>query len=280
MDYVGKICPYCKTAFKEDDDIVVCSICEMPHHKDCWIENKACTTFGCTGTMMGTGENAGKEVEGLVCDKCGHPYSYGQKFCAGCGSVLGESSNATHFTAAGAVQPYQNMQMNYNSNNDFSSYNSGAYTNTNIGFFNEYSQSDTDVSAFLQSNPLYYIEKFNRLALLHTKTSWNWCSFLFGGCWFAYRKMYGIAAGYIGCALAFSMIPSIGVFLNIALWFASGLFGNYMYKSYMDKELTILKSLDQFNKTTYVMQKGGTSTAAAVISVAAIIVGSLLFNSF
>ena len=52
MDYIGKICPYCKTPLTEEDDIVVCSVCEMPHHKDCWIENAACTTFGCTGSMM------------------------------------------------------------------------------------------------------------------------------------------------------------------------------------------------------------------------------------
>ena len=52
-DYTGKICPYCKTAFKPDDEIVVCSECDMPHHKDCWIENQGCTTFGCLGTIKG-----------------------------------------------------------------------------------------------------------------------------------------------------------------------------------------------------------------------------------
>ena len=30
-----------------------CSACEMPHHKDCWIENQGCTTFGCQGTIRG-----------------------------------------------------------------------------------------------------------------------------------------------------------------------------------------------------------------------------------
>ncbi len=49
--YVGKFCPYCKTKFLETDEIVVCDICEMPHHKDCWIENGECTTFGCTGKI-------------------------------------------------------------------------------------------------------------------------------------------------------------------------------------------------------------------------------------
>ena len=53
QEYIGKICPYCKTAFAEDDEIVQCSACEMPHHKDCWIENQGCTTFGCQGTIRG-----------------------------------------------------------------------------------------------------------------------------------------------------------------------------------------------------------------------------------
>lgn len=52
-EYIGKICPYCKTAFVEGDEIVQCSACEMPHHKDCWIENQGCTTFGCQGTIRG-----------------------------------------------------------------------------------------------------------------------------------------------------------------------------------------------------------------------------------
>jgi uncharacterized Zn finger protein (UPF0148 family) len=30
--YVGKTCPYCKTPFKQDDTIVVCNACFMPHH--------------------------------------------------------------------------------------------------------------------------------------------------------------------------------------------------------------------------------------------------------
>jgi len=49
--YKGKICPYCKTSFLEDDEVVVCDICEMPHHKDCWFDNGQCTTFGCTGKI-------------------------------------------------------------------------------------------------------------------------------------------------------------------------------------------------------------------------------------
>ena len=50
-NYIEKICPYCKAKFTEDDNIVVCSDCDMPHHIDCWRENQGCTTFGCSGTI-------------------------------------------------------------------------------------------------------------------------------------------------------------------------------------------------------------------------------------
>ena len=46
-EYVGKICPYCKTEIKEGDEVKVCPECGIPHHAACWEENKGCTTFGC-----------------------------------------------------------------------------------------------------------------------------------------------------------------------------------------------------------------------------------------
>ena len=49
--YVGKTCPYCKTIFKEDDVVVFCNTCDMPHHLSCWQANEGCTTFGCSGTI-------------------------------------------------------------------------------------------------------------------------------------------------------------------------------------------------------------------------------------
>lgn len=51
-DYTNKSCPYCKAQFKPNDLVVICSDCDMPHHKECWIENSGCTTFGCLGTMV------------------------------------------------------------------------------------------------------------------------------------------------------------------------------------------------------------------------------------
>ena len=92
--YANKTCPYCKTGFSEDDIVVVCSVCEMPHHKECWIENTACTTFGCTGTITfpnGGMTEADITFEGIppvFCSRCGTPSFGGTPICARCGTPL------------------------------------------------------------------------------------------------------------------------------------------------------------------------------------------------
>lgn len=92
--FAGKKCPYCHGGFSEEDIVVVCSICDMPHHKECWIENKACTTFGCTGTITfpnGQKAEAAIEIEeqpAVFCSKCGAKGKPAALFCNKCGSPL------------------------------------------------------------------------------------------------------------------------------------------------------------------------------------------------
>ncbi len=42
-------CPYCKYPIFEECDYLVCPGCEVPHHRECWQQNRGCTTFACTG---------------------------------------------------------------------------------------------------------------------------------------------------------------------------------------------------------------------------------------
>ncbi len=45
---IGKTCPYCQFPIKQNLEVIVCSECNIPHHRECWEENRGCTTFGCT----------------------------------------------------------------------------------------------------------------------------------------------------------------------------------------------------------------------------------------
>lgn len=41
------LCPYCSTRVEPWDEPVSCSTCETLHHRECWLEAEACTTYGC-----------------------------------------------------------------------------------------------------------------------------------------------------------------------------------------------------------------------------------------
>lgn len=84
-DYIGKICPYCKTEIKEGDAVKVCPSCGIPHHEACWTENKGCTTFGCAEQHYEEQHTNPTDV----CVKCGAPLGDGQDFCPKCGTPKG-----------------------------------------------------------------------------------------------------------------------------------------------------------------------------------------------
>ncbi len=117
-NYVGKICPFCKTEITAEDTVKVCSACGIPHHEGCWEENRGCTTFGCSeqhyeaqgtnptevctncGATLGDGQafcakcGAPKSIyKQNVCNSCGTPIQEGQGFCPRCGQKVGIDSN-------------------------------------------------------------------------------------------------------------------------------------------------------------------------------------------
>lgn len=80
-EYVGKICPHCKTEIKEGDEVKVCPECGIPHHAACWEENKGCSTLGCKEHYEEQRINSMN-----VCSNCGTPLDDNQAFCSKCGT--------------------------------------------------------------------------------------------------------------------------------------------------------------------------------------------------
>ena len=97
-EYVGKVCPFCQTEITAGAEVKVCPVCGIPHHKECWNENKGCTTFGCSEQNYeedGVNANEDSPAEaGLAelnvtetCAKCGALLESKQEFCTKCGTA-------------------------------------------------------------------------------------------------------------------------------------------------------------------------------------------------
>jgi hypothetical protein len=61
--FKNKICPYCQSKIKDDLDVIVCSICGTPHHRECYEENGGCTTYGCANNPTTVKEDRHERID-------------------------------------------------------------------------------------------------------------------------------------------------------------------------------------------------------------------------
>ena len=293
-NYIGKICPFCKTEFKEGDDIVVCSSCDMPHHKDCWIENQGCTTFGCMGTIKSVdgGANTVTATEisfedtssssHVFCTKCGAQNSSESSFCSKCGNSLRATSSAPVYTQANPANtnPYAYTQQNYNPQPTYTQptysqpYQQNNYYNQNntYGQQNYYSQNagaiDADVVAMVGTKQEYYIPKFQQMKTQNKKTSWNWVAFFFTPYWFMYRKMYGYGFATLGVAFLITLINApIFSFLSLGGYITMGIFAFYIYMQWLEKHANQVKTMNEPFRTQFIQKNGGVNSMALTLTI-------------
>ena len=288
--YIGKICPFCKTEFKDGDDIVVCSSCDMPHHKDCWIENQGCTTFGCMGTIKAadgssstvtateiTFEDTASSTN-VFCTKCGAQNSTDSAFCSKCGNPLRATSSGPVYQQANPTNtnPYAYTQQNYNPQPTYTqnyqqsdSYNQGgAYGQQSYYTQNTNSTIDADVVALVGTKQDYYLPKFQEMKSQNKKTSWNWVAFYFTPYWFMYRKMYGYDFAALAVAFLISLIEApIFSLLSLGGYITIGIFANYIYMQWLENKSNQAKSMNEPFRTQFIQKNGGVNTTALVLTI-------------
>lgn len=103
--FKNKTCPYCQSKIKDDLDVIVCSLCGSPHHKECYEENGGCTTYGCGNnpTTVKNERQEGVDVGGLTitaasnlvaqdnlveCPNCKKEVEENSNYCKYCGYNL------------------------------------------------------------------------------------------------------------------------------------------------------------------------------------------------
>ncbi|MDM7273552.1 DUF2628 domain-containing protein [Sulfurihydrogenibium azorense] len=129
-----------------------------------------------------------------------------------------------------------------------------------------------ELRLFVGKNADYYIAKWEELGE-ENKISWNWSAFFFGLLWFAYRKMYPHAFGFIVFSLILQYIqivmkthPLVIGITNILISIFIGMFGNYLYYQYAKSKIKQIKEniKDERQKTVEIVRAGGTSLSTAI----------------
>lgn len=279
-NYIGKTCPFCKTEFKESDDIVVCGSCDMPHHKDCWIENQGCTTFGCTGTIQSVNNNSNSVTATecsfdeapsdahVFCTKCGAKNSGEFAFCNKCGNplktVAGVAATAqqqpTYNNATTYSHPNTTPQTTYITQNPGANYNNST-NNVTI---------DPDVEALIGEKQVYYVTQFKKAKANTNHITWNWTAFFFAPFWLMYRKMYayGAAVFAVNLIILLTGVTALQV-LSTGLSVAAGLFGNYIYMLWLEKKAAQARMLSDSGKMSFIKSNSGVNLKVAILSVVA-----------
>lgn len=235
-DLYGKVCPYCKTVFVPGDEIVVCSECDMPHHKNCWVENRGCTTVGCQGTIQNPGEGLTsvtatqmqyepRQIPGVVyCTRCGAPNSENFRFCSACGAPRAAAARS-------------------------------AGTGDNL------------MAALVGAKQEYYLPAFARMCATGRIESWNWCAFLFTPYWLIYRKMYSYGAAALAVGFLSNLTGNTLVrLLSLAVCAFAGVYGNTVYLRRLERLRSQTQYMSPQEQGWFLAQNGGVNQTAAILA--------------
>lgn len=196
----------------------------------------------------------------MFCTKCGTKLEENASFCHNCGMSAANNTSKTEYASSES----------YTVNAEFAGDDKAANC------------IDSDVCAFIgEEKQVFYTEKFAEMKKGNKKVTWNWCAFLFGPAWMIYRKMYVYGALYW---LAAAVLLDRIAYLDIAASVLAGVFGNYIYMTYLEKQAVAAKALNEPAKSQFVEKNKGTSFAAVAICMGIVFtvsfVGNLLLGGF
>lgn len=174
-----------------------------------------------------------------------------------------------------------NQKSNYNNENSKSKVNYKSSIGPDI---NDISNEEF-LAFFGDKNYEFYLRQTNTYRVNTNFTNWNWASFFLTFYWLLYRKLYGIAFGYLAIDILTSFLRPASLILRIVL----GFYGNSIYLKIAEKKIRGIRQLNtNISREEYLMkirEQGGTNIIAplAFILVSIIIIfiiGVFAFSSF
>ena len=183
-NYTGSQCIICQTAFKDDDDIVVCPECGTHYHRACWQAQGKCVNtslHAVGGSWSAIQQEKRLKSGGIRCPHCSHVNTSDAKVCESCNGPL----SGTEENADGSQRIRIPLPGNENVYFDTEDPCCGLPPEEKI-------EDETlgNVAKFVRTNTIYYIPLFRRFRDTGRTTSLNLTCILFPHLYFAYRKMW------------------------------------------------------------------------------------------
>ena len=238
-------CKICNLTITNYDSVKVCPDCGECYHKSCY-ENFGCKNPDCKKDNDVNKCSACDSVlskDAMFCQTCGKKVETKKNVCKKCGNELNSNSNFC---------PVCGFNINYSSDVSLSQ--------------EETKKEDRNIDEFVGNNFVYYKRVFKQMEVTNKKVTWNWCSFLFGGSWFVYRKMWVPAIIYMVLTTTLTALQFFGIITNdllliidMILSIASGMFGNFIYMNYVNKKVKQMENMDDDQKFYFCKTKGRTS---------------------
>lgn len=212
-DYNGIICPVCKKAFCQDDDVVVCPVCGTPHHRECYknighcanlswhSQNKSFDEEYADTQKENEAQNDEKRV--IICPRCQEENSNGEIFCKKCGLPisLNDRVHSANMNGAGGPTFMQGM---------------GGFVKINP----DEKLDGVEVwklSAVVKQNQLRFIPTFKLFSQKKTKINFNFCAFFFSMFYLLYRRVYSWGIWALIAQLILAIPSAILNFTNESL---------------------------------------------------------------
>lgn len=174
-----ELCPVCKKAFEEEDDIVVCPECGTPHHRDCYNMTGHCVNKSLHKVGYDyRNENKTEITKNEQIEKSDYDYYIPQNT----ESTANTESSSNNETADNTEQnttipsfgfPFeQGDEQKYNDDEKIDG------------------ESLKDIAATIRNNAPRFINIFQKMEGKKKKLNWNWGAFFFGSLYYLFRKMY------------------------------------------------------------------------------------------
>ncbi len=306
--YLGTKCPYCKKEFQPGEDVVVCPDCGTPHHRACWKEHGACAHQSRHGVYEWKSELPSQialpDQNDVRCPNCGAPVAADARFCPSCGTTFGGADPAgrpSFFGGAYAGEagrpggiPLSAEARSFGEEEPIGDFRAKEY------------------AAFVGKNQRYFLPRF-KLFSEGRHNSFNVAAFLFGYPYLFYRKMYGLGAavflltllldipsftvsfvsfqqalidadvlsGAIFAAPDAGLLSTLSLVGGVLIWGVKACLLFFVDRYYYRFCTTGIHSLREIYRDggfyeAGLLRKGGTSLAAAILSVILIAIASYL----